>query len=551
MTHYIGIDLGTTNSAICSYDGQSVHVWKSSAQNDVTPSAIYIDKRGNRYYGQRAYDNASRNPKNGATLFKRFMGTSQLIHLKDSGVTLTPAECSAEILRVLFGYLPEEIRTAKDTAVVITVPAAFNQMKKDATLEAAQLAGFEKVTLMQEPVAAVMSVMRHSNRDGVFLIYDLGGGTFDVSIAESINGRVNILAHNGIEMCGGRDWDRIIVNKIVIPWLFEHFDLPDDLRTDARYSTLLSLAHWVAEKSKIELSAKEESIIALDEGAANCMDLNGEEIYLDIPINREQLNSFIKDIVDETILATRSTVEKAGLTANDIERIVFVGGPTNYKPLRDRVCFELSLKTDDSVNPMTAVAEGASIFAESIDWDNENRGRKNDTAELSSNTAVSLKYTARTAGDNAKLMFVIDKGESVVVEIRSLDTGWISGRSEVRNGSIVMLPLSINGDNRFRISVYDKHGVEISLETNSISITKTIATISAIPASKTIGVEVISGLGGVSSLDFLVKEGDDLPKKGTKVFKAAQTLKSGSFDSINIKLWEGHIESPVTDNRFV
>ena len=140
MRYYIGIDLGTTNSAICSYDGTTVRVWKSPEQNDVTPSAIYVDKRGNRYYGNKAYNQAPYNPNNSATLFKRFMGTSTKIELEAAQLSLTPEECSAEILKVLYGYLPEEIRNDPETAVVITVPAAFNQMKKDATLQAAILA---------------------------------------------------------------------------------------------------------------------------------------------------------------------------------------------------------------------------------------------------------------------------------------------------------------------------------------------------------------------------------------------------------------------------
>ena len=141
MKHYIGIDLGTTNSAICSYNGETVRIWKSPEQNDVTPSAIYVDKRGNKYYGMKAYNQAPYNPNNSATLFKRFMGTSTKIDLEAANLSLTPEECSAEILKVLYGYLPEEIRNDPETATVITVPAAFNQMKKDATLQAAKLAG--------------------------------------------------------------------------------------------------------------------------------------------------------------------------------------------------------------------------------------------------------------------------------------------------------------------------------------------------------------------------------------------------------------------------
>ena len=203
MKRYVGIDLGTTNSVICTFDGKETQVFKSPEMNDVTPSVIYVDKRGNRFYGRRAYDMAPLNEKNSASLFKRYLGTNMKFTLQ--GQEMTPEECSAEILRVLFGYLPPEIANDPETATVITVPAAFNQMKKDATLEAARLAGIDPVTLMQEPVAAVMSVMKASPGEKRFLIYDLGGGTFDVSIAESIGSRVNLLAQGGREMCGGRD----------------------------------------------------------------------------------------------------------------------------------------------------------------------------------------------------------------------------------------------------------------------------------------------------------------------------------------------------------
>ncbi len=551
MKHYIGIDLGTTNSAICSYDGENVRIWKSPEQNDVTPSAIYIDKRGNRYYGQRAYDNAPRNPDNSATLFKRFMGTDEKITLKGAGITLTPEECSAEILKVLYGYLPEEIRSDPETPVVITVPAAFNQMKKDATLEAAQLAGFEKVALMQEPVAAVMCVMKHSNAEGIFLIYDLGGGTFDLSIAENIGGTVNLLSHGGVEMCGGRDWDRAIVNKIIIPWLKSTFDLPDDLLINPNYKMLISLAHWAAERAKIELSSKDNAIISLSESEARCMDLGGEEIYIDIPVTRRELDNLISELVDETIESTRETLRKAGLTANDIERIVFVGGPTNYKPLRDKVCSALSLKADLNVNPMTAVAEGASIFAESIDWQTEQHTRKRKREDVKTNLQISFTYTSRTADSTAKVVFFTEGSDSYTVEIISTDTGWSSGRADLRDRMQIPLPLTRQGDNKFEVKVYDRFGNQLSLDEKNIVITKTIATIGAIPASQSIGVEVLNTLGGTSVLDFMIKEGDSLPKKGTMSFKAGVSLKAGSDSAINIKLWEGSIESPVNDNRFI
>ena len=428
MKYYIGIDLGTTNSAICSYDGTDTRIWKSPDQNDVTPSAIYVDKRGNRYYGSRANNQALYAPDNSATLFKRFMGTSTKIKLEASNLTLTPEECSAEILKVLFGYLPEEIRNDPDTATVITVPAAFNQMKKDATLQAAKLAGIGKVALMQEPVAAIMSVMRYSKREGIFLVYDLGGGTFDVSIAENINGKVNLLAHGGIEMCGGRDIDRMIFDQIVTPWLKANFSLPEDLRANRKYKTFCRVAQWATERAKIELSAVEATTIALTDGEARATDEDGNELYIDIDINREQVNELIADLVAETVSATRETLEKAGLSSNDLERIVFVGGPTNYKPLRDKVAFELSLPGNIDVNPMTAVAEGASIFAESIDWSTESHNRKATNETVSTSIDLTFKYTARTSTDTAKVMCdLTNELNGYTIEFVSLDTGWTSG----------------------------------------------------------------------------------------------------------------------------
>ncbi len=192
MKNYVGIDLGTTNSAICSYDGENLKHYKSPEQYSVTPSAIYFGRRS-RYYGVRAYNMAAREPENTAILFERFMGTSTSIKIPALNLILTPEECSAEILKVIFGYLPEEVRNDPETGTVITVPAAFNQMQRDATLESAKMADIGKVALMQEPVAAVMSAMRARKFDGTFLIYDLGGGTFDIALAQSIAGRVSLI----------------------------------------------------------------------------------------------------------------------------------------------------------------------------------------------------------------------------------------------------------------------------------------------------------------------------------------------------------------------
>lgn len=553
MKNFVGIDLGTTNSAICSYDGSDTRVWKSPQQNDVTPSAIYIDRRGNKQIGFNAYNMAPQSPDNSAMLFKRLMGTSTPINLPAVDITMTPEECSAEILKVLFGYLPEEIRNDPDTGTVITVPAAFNQMQKDATMQAASMAGLGKVALMQEPVAAVMSVMRARNTDGMFLIYDLGGGTLDIAIAESLGGRVNLLAHGGIAMCGGRDFDRVLVDNVVRPWLLENFDLPEDFSVNPGFKSLMRLAIWATERAKIELSAREDTVISLSETEARVRDLKDNEIYLDIPLQRDTYDKLIAARVGESIESARETLNKAGLSPHDLERIVFVGGPTNYKMLRDKVAFELGIPGNTDVNPMTAVAEGASLFAESIDWSSQNRSRKNTRGQISSGGGLELSfnYIARTPDVKAKIAVQLagEAASGSEFQVDSVDTGWTSGRMPLKHGATLDVSLTKTGENIFKVFVFDSVGGPIALEQDSIVITRTAATVDAIPASHSIAIAVLDKVGGPQVLEYLVKSGDSLPKKGSKTFKAAESLKAGSTGSLNFALWEGEIEDPITDNR--
>jgi len=551
---YVGIDLGTTNSAICSFDGEHIRLYKSPEQYDVTPSAIFIDRRGNKYVGSRAYNNAARNSDNAATLFKRLMGTSTPVKLPAVNLTMTPEECSAEVLRTLFGYLPEEIRSDGDTGTVITVPAAFNQMQKDSTMSAADMADLGRVALMQEPVAAVMSVMRQRKNDGVFVVYDLGGGTLDIAIAESISGTVNLLAHGGIAMCGGRDFDRILFDNVVKPWLLENFDLPEDLTASPQFKSLLRMAIWATEKAKIELSQKEEAVVSLPETELSVRDKSGAEVYIDIAVDRKHYDSLIASKVEESIQSARETLEKAGLSPHDVERIVFVGGPTHYKPLRDKVAFELGIAPSMDVNPMTAVAEGAAVFAESIDWASQSRGRKSARGALSAGGSLDLSfnYIARTPKPRAKIVAKLGRAPiGIEFQIDSLDTGWSSGRVALRDGASIELSLTKPGNNTFKVFVFDSNGAPIALREDKIVIARTAASIDAIPASHTIAVEALNKVGGRPILDYLVCEGEQLPKKGKKTFKTTESLKAGSAGSIKFKLWEGEISDPINDNRFI
>lgn len=550
--NYIGIDLGTTNSAISVFDGQKTRIWKNKQnQGDVTPSAIYVDKRGKRFYGAKAYNMAAMDPDGAAVLFKRFMGTKTMISM--AGQSYTPQECSAEILRELFRNLPEETKDSTDNGVVITVPAAFNQMQNAATVEAAKMAHLgDHVTLVQEPVAAVMSVMQANPKNGRFLIYDLGGGTLDIAIADSMDKKVNLLAHGGIAMCGGRDFDRIILHNKIIPWIDAHYHLPDRWDIDPQYKKALRIAEREGELAKIILSSEENTLITID---PDMEDLDGQDMYMEIPLNRDELNLYMEDHIMESVRAAQDTIHKAGLRGDDFDRIVFVGGPTNYKPLRDKVSSELGIPYSIEVNPMTAVAEGASIFAESIDWSKDVHERKLERGVIKSQKEIGLsfRYMARTAEPQARIIARIDRAVTgYTFRIASVDTGWDSGTVPLADRASLGIPLMNKGENQFVITVYDVYGREISLDDREVNITYMTATIGSILASHSVGVEIQDAAGnGNTELEYLIKEGYKLPVNGEKIFRAGTAVHAGSEETLNFKLWEGDIDYPVEDNLFI
>lgn len=357
-----------------------------------------------------------------------------------------------------------------------------------------------------------------------------------------------------LAMCGGSDFDRIIVDNIVKPWLLENFSLPEDFSINKHYRKLGRLASWAAEQAKIALSGKEEAIISLPETEIRMKDEAGAEIYFDIPIFRKIYDPLIQPRIMETVEATRQVIKEAGLSHDDIDRIVFVGGPTQYEPTRKLVCFELGITGDTKVDAMTAVAEGAATFAESIDWTSANRSQKSTRGSISSGgkLALGFEYTARTPELHARII-VRCKGQllpGTKFQVDSMDTGWSSGRIDLVDSAGLTVNLAKYGDNLFKVFVFDPAGGSISLDQDVITITRTTATIDAIPASHSLGMQVKERLGSQKYvLDYLVRKGDHLPIKGRRKYKAETALRANGPGEIVFQLWEGEIEDPVTDNN--
>ncbi len=561
MNNFIGIDLGTTNSVIYVYDGTETALIKSREGNDITPSVIYYDFQERKHVGHIAYISWPMYPNSCAKSFKRRMGEDYIIELSAVNLTVTPEECSVDILKELFGAPElEEIKKSSETGTVVTVPAAFNAKARKATRQAAEMAGLGKVELMQEPVAAVMSFMRTHNTDGTFLIYDLGGGTFDVAIAQSIGKKVDLLSHGGIELCGGQDFDRLIVENIVLPQLNENYDLPDNLDKSKDFENFTSIFDRSAEWAKIELSRSEESTITIPPTQGTlpgCLqDLNDREIFVEIPLTRFTFDKLIEEKVDDTINCARKTMEECGVNAHDIDRIIWVGGPTHYKPLRDKVSSELGINGEIEIakyTPMTAVAEGASLFAESIDWRSEDYQMKSTRGQISSEElALSFNYTARTPSDTAKIAVQIG-GEAPLgfeFQIDSPDTGSTTGKIPLEHGTTVDVSLTKNGENTFKVFVYDAVGEPIAIEQDKIIITKTAAIVEAIPSPSTISLVVHDRSIGEDILVPLIEKGEQLPKEGrVGALKAGKTLEAGSTDSLNFVLLEGEFKEDIYANE--
>jgi molecular chaperone DnaK len=249
-------------------------------------------------------------------------------------------------------------------------------------------------------------------------------------------------------------------------------------------------------------------------------------------------------------------LKRCALTNQDVARIVFVGGPTQYKPLRDYVSEQLGIEADLQVDPMMAVAEGAAIFAESIDWNSSKNPPKpmRRTAAASAELQLSFDFAARTPGDRTQIIAKCDDAslDGHQFQIESLDSGWSSGRMKLRSGASCAVRLPRMGANTFLVSLFTRNGAPVSGTESRLTITRVAAVVESIPASHSIGVEgKLSLHGNVTKLFFLVRKGDPLPKKGQEIFKAAEKLSAGDPAALIFKLYEGEIESPVTDNRFV
>jgi len=350
MAKVIGIDLGTTNSCVAVMEGGEPVVIPNPEGNRTTPSVVAFSKTGERLVGQVAKRQAVTNPERTVLSIKRDMGSNRKVNI--DGKQYTPQEISAMILQKLKAdaesYLGETISQA-----VITVPAYFSDAQRQATKDAGKISGLEVLRIINEPTAAALAYGLDKERDQKILVFDLGGGTFDVSLLEIGDGVFEVLATSGNNRLGGDDFDQRVIN-----WLADEFKKENgiDLRNDKMAAQRLKEA---AEKAKVELSGVATTNINLPFITA---DATGPK-HLDITLTRAKFDELTADLVEKTMEPTRRALADAELTPADIDKVLLVGGSTRIPAVQEAVKKYMGKEPFKGINPDECVAVGAAIQA--------------------------------------------------------------------------------------------------------------------------------------------------------------------------------------------
>ncbi|MDR1515197.1 MAG: molecular chaperone DnaK [Synergistaceae bacterium] len=344
----IGIDLGTTNSCVAVKEGDNITVIPNAEGNRTTPSVVAFTKEGERLVGQLAKRQAIVNTDRTVISIKRKMGTDHKVKIDEKGYS--PQEISAMILQKLKRDA-EEYLGMQVSQAVITCPAYFTDAQRQATKDAGTIAGLEVLRVINEPTAACLAYGADKEGEHKILVFDLGGGTFDVSILDVGDGVFEVLATSGDNMLGGDDWDNRIVE-----WMADEFKKSDgvDLRKDRMAVQRLREA---AEKAKVELSSMAETTISLPFITA---DQNGPR-HLELTLTRAKFEDLTRDLLDRVVKPTQSAITDAGLKSAEIDRILLVGGSTRMPMVQKKVRDLLGKEPTKGINPDECVAIGAAL----------------------------------------------------------------------------------------------------------------------------------------------------------------------------------------------
>ena len=527
-----GIDLGTTTSIIAHCEGNDTPIIPNLISNrNFTPSAVAIDEDGNALVGEAGKRQTLFDPDNAAAEFKLNMGMNKKYFFKDSGKEMLPEELSAEVLKDLKNSVYKQL-DMKVNSAVITVPADFGPIQNKATKKAAELAGFKFTPIIMEPVAAAYAYSNASNENGTWLIYDLGGGTFDVSIVKLEDEEFENLAHSGDEHLGGNliDWD--IVYKIFAKKVSDDLGLDDFNKKNVdKYRKAFAKLKGAAEEAKKDLSGTDKAKIFVDS-----LLVHDNELYdFKYTLTKEELEEIMQSYIKRTINHCNDAMKKAKLTTNDIDYIILVGGSTLSPVIRESLekTFNIPLKYD--IDPTTVVARGAALFAGTI---------PDPHIEIPSGKfGLKLDYVA--TGPLDEEFFVsgevlsdkVDDFSGFAIEAINIKTKRSTGKISVEDDGFFEFELMPEDEtNRYSISLYDSSGSLVELDENSANaIEYTVGFEQQIILPHTLGLGLYD-----DTLFILAKEGSRLPYHNMSPFKTtAEVTKDDENSFISMPLYNG------------
>ncbi len=511
-----GIDLGTTNSAISRMTRRGPEIVKDRYELDITPSAVGMNSQGSVIVGKDAFDKPEFQAVQG---FKRDMGSDRTFKMRD-GSERTPVELSAEVLKELKAAVAMRF-DANLTHAVITVPAMFMQPQVEATHQAALAAGITAVALLQEPIAAATAYLNDDPVEGKYLVYDLGGGTFDVSVIELKGGEMRVIGHGGDNYLGGRDFDDKIAEWVLAQLRRQGHDV-SELSPAARFTLLRECV-----RVKKALSQQEQSTMDLSDVGTGLPQ---------ITISQQVLNDLIEDLIDRTIVLAKERIEDCGLAPSDIRSVLLVGGPTKTPYVRERLKADLGISLNLELDPMTVVARGAAITASTMlvsDDTDESTARAPGTAQF------DLTYEPVVNGRSCPLAGKLKTLDIDVAEVRvsrgsDWDTGWIA----LRNGAFVTeLTIGVAPVTEFQLTCRSSKGDMIEMLPGLIAVRSGIA-----PAQGVAPYNYGVALAGGESM-WVLKEGQPLPHFGDAKPKAAHGVLANSPQELHIYFLEGRSRS--------
>ncbi len=534
-----GIDLGTTNSCISvpDPDNTCTIIDNIADRMRVTPSAVWISKSGRTVVGQRAY--TCTNPGEVKKEFKRDMGTETIYEFVGSGVKKKPEELSAEVL----GSLRRDAvsRTGKEMRdAVITVPAAFNMVQCEATRKAAELAGFNHVILLQEPIAASIAYGAQPNaREQYWLVFDYGGGTLDVSIISTKDGRLDNITSKGDNHMGGKDLDRLLYENVILPRLWPEYDIGDGL-DDVNQAKIMQ----DVERCKIELSSQTKAFFE----TFTAEDNSGKPIDCAFEVTRDEFESSIKKEIEKSLRIAREALENSCIPEEKMNKIILVGGTTFIPAIRNALQNEFHIELDCTLNPMTVVSEGAALYAASAVVEEESPSDQIEddcfALDLEYSPVTSEKKTnviGRIIGaDGAISRVKIDCIASETSESALWTSGWCN-LLDVKQGifDVDVNICNYNGINLYRVSVVtsDGSGKRLLNNTFEINYKETSLKLSAPPMPYAIGVLVTDGKD--NRVDWIIEKDTKLPVKKTQIYMLNKTLNPSENTECEIKFYEG------------